>query len=173
MKKNDYQKILNQKGQALFEMILFLPFLMFLYTIYYTAGNSISGSINQQKAVRGYFYTLVKGNSYIVPLVDLRKYKEESITRVGFNSLGWKDHLAGKISVAPCFQFSSLLKNDSTETCGGKSEVELSSRFIRLFTFYGVCGPYYNYTQTPLDDKGYYDIDPHVQALTVSCTMGH
>lgn len=170
MKKN-LPKILNQKGQALFEMIIFLPFLMFLYTIYYTAGNSINGSINQQKAVRGYFYALVKGNSYIVPLVDLKKFKEESISKVGFNSVGWNDHLLGKKSFAPCFKFSSLLKNNVTEECdGSERDAEGSSRFIRLFTFYGVCGPYY--TQTP-QDKDYFDIDPRNQAFAVSCTTGN
>jgi hypothetical protein len=175
MKNSFHQKILNQKGQALFEMILFLPFLMFLYTIYYTAGNSISGSINQQKAVRGYFYALVKGNSYIVSLSEIRKLKEEGVTKVGFNALGWKERVtSGDTPIAPCFRFSSLLKNNMTETCeGSERDGEATSRFIRLFTFYGVCGPYYNFSQTPLDDKGYFDIDPRIQAYTVSCTLGH
>ncbi len=172
MKNKFPQKFLNQKGQALFEMILFLPFLMFLYTIYYTAGNSISGSINQQKAVRGYFYSLVKGNSYVIPLVDLRNFKMNSgITKVGFNTVGWNDHLTGKQSFAPCFKFSSLLKNNSTETCdGNERDEEGTSHFIRLFTFYGVCGPYYTPTQ---DDPNFYDIDPRQQASQVSCTLGN
>jgi hypothetical protein len=55
--KNFKTKFLNQEGQAVFELLIFLPFLLFLYTIYYTAGNAINGSINQQKAVRGYFYS--------------------------------------------------------------------------------------------------------------------
>lgn len=165
------KKFFNQKGQALFEMILFLPFLMFLYTIYYTAGNSISGSINQQKAVRGYFYAIVKGNSYIIPLVDLKFFRDSNITKIGFNSVGWNEHLSGKKSFSPCFKFSSLLKNNSTEECeGSEREAEGSSRFIRLFTFYGVCGPYY--TSTP-EDKDYFDIDPRNQASMVSCTRGH
>lgn len=166
------KKFFNQKGQALFEMILFLPFLMFLYTIYYTAGNSISGSINQQKAVRGYFYALVKGNSYIISLGELKSFRETyNITKMGFNSVGWNEHLSGKKSFAPCFKFSSLLKNGSSEQCeGSEREGEGSSRFIRLFTFYGVCGPYY--TSIP-EDKDYFDIDPRNQATAASCTRGH
>jgi len=149
-------------------MILFLPFLMFLYTIYYTAGNSISGSINQQKAVRGYFYTLVKGNSYIISVNELENFKS-SIKKVGFNSVGWNDHLVGTQSFAPCFKFSSLLKNNSTEECNGNErDAEGSTRFIRLFTFYGVCGPYYIMNQS-----NNYEIDPRFQAGEFSCTLGN
>jgi hypothetical protein len=170
LKKKFQKKFINQKGQALFEMILFLPFLMFLYTIYYTAGNSISGSINQQKAVRGYFYTLVKGNSYVISLGELTRFRRDySIKSVGFNSVGWSDHLVGSQSFAPCFKFSSLLKNNSTEECNGNErDTEGSSRFIRLFTFYGVCGPYYNMNQ-----PNSYEINPGNQAAEKSCTLGN
>ena len=165
------KKYLNQKGQALFEMVLFLPFLMFLYTIYYTAGNSISGSINQQKAVRGYFYALVKGSSYVIPFSDLQKFKRDGINKAGFNAIGWADHLKGQKPFAPCFKFSSILKNGSTEECdSGERDEEGSSRFIRLFTFYGVCGPYYS--PTPQDDS-YFDIHPSQQASQGSCTLGN
>lgn len=169
--KNYFKKITNQKGQALFEMILFLPFLMFLYTIYYTAGNAISGSINQQKAVRGYFYSIVKGNSYVVSLNDLKLFKEKGINRVGFNSIGWNDHLSGVRSYAPCFKFSSLLKNNSTEECESPDrDEEGSSRFIRLFTFYGVCGPVY--TQTT-GEQSLFEIVPQNQSSAALCSLGN
>lgn len=168
--KNLKQKFLNQKGQAIFEMILFLPFILFLYTIYYTAGNSINGSINQQKAVRGYFYSLVKGNSYVVSFNDLKGHKEKNIGRVGFNAIGWNERLENKvISVAPCFHFSSLLKNNSTEVCDGSDREEpQSSRFIRLFTFYGVCGPTYQVEQKD------FVIEPGLQGFdgSVTCILG-
>ena len=48
------------RGQALFEFIVFLPFLLFMLTIMFTVGNAINGSINQQKAVRRYFFTSTK-----------------------------------------------------------------------------------------------------------------
>lgn len=170
MKTNFSKKFLNQKGQALFEMILFLPFLLFLYTIYYTAGNSISGSINQQKAVRGYFYGIVKGNSYIVSLSELKEFSKGGLKRVGFNSVGWKERFEGKESIAPCFKFSSLLKNGSTEECEGKErEEEGSSRFIRLFTYYGVCGP--NYIESDAQGSAYYDIPSNTQTQIASCTL--
>jgi hypothetical protein len=172
MAKKYLKNICNQKGQALFEMILFLPFLMFLYTIYYTAGNAISGSINQQKAVRGYFYTLVKGNSYIVTLNELKSFRDGTgnITNVGFNSVGWDEHLVNQNPIAPCFKFLSLLKNNSEEVCEEKQTEEGQSRFIRLFTYYGVCGA--TYTQNA-QDREFFDIDPRNQASQSSCTLGH
>ena len=170
MMKN--KKFNNQNGQALFEMILFLPFLIFLYTIFYTAGNSISGSINQQKAVRSYFYNRLKGNSYIVSLPDLRSHLKHAVTKVGFTALGWNDYLDdSNKSFAPCFKFSSILKNGSEETCDSDEREEPgSSRFIRLFTFYGVCGAYYTHSTDMVDSKDFFDINPRLQALTESCT---
>lgn len=168
--KSIKRKHLNQNGQAVFEMILFIPFLLFLYTIYYTIGNSISGSINQQKAVRGYFYSLVKGNSYIVNLNDLKGHKQKSVNRVGFNAIGWNEKLDNEVSIAPCFKFSSVLKNSTTEECeSDQRDEERSSRYIRLFTFYGVCGPHYLATQDKVDGKDFFDIDPHYQGISESC----
>lgn len=172
--KNVKKELLNQKGQAIFEMIIFLPFLLFLYTIYYTAGNSISGSINQQKAVRGYFYTLVKGNSYVVSLPDLKAFGEKSIKRVGFNSIGWNESIgADNKSFAPCFKFSSLLKNGLTEECESPArDEELSSRYVRLFTYYGVCGPNY-FAVNGLEGSTFYEIPPNGQTQASSCTIGN
>jgi hypothetical protein len=134
-------KLNNQKGQAFFEMIIFLPFLIFLYTIFYTVGNSISGSINQQKAVRGYYYQTVKGNSYISSAQTLGQLRG-SIKTVGFYALGWAEKLENNTNpVAPCFAFSSFLKNGSSENCEDNSRPSSdTSSFIRIFTMYGVCG---------------------------------
>ncbi len=163
----------NNKGQALFEMILFLPFLMFLYTIYYTAGNSISASINQQKVVRGYYYHLLKGNSYLNTLPDLNALSGNALKRIGFNAVGWRDHsVNNKTSMAPCFKFSSLLKNGSTEECESDArDEESSSRFIRVFTFYGVCGP--SYIKHATDFGDFYDIVPSAQGdISTGCFLG-
>ena len=173
--KSFFVKIKNQKGQALFEMIIFLPFMLFLYTIYYTIGNSISGSINQQKAVRSYFYQIVKGNSYMVTLSDLKGFSTSGLKKVGFNSVGWNERLAdGNTSFAPCFKFSSLLKSNSSEKCDdSEREEEGSSRFIRLFTYYGVCGPSYMETTELSGSNPYYDIPPNGQTQIGSCALGN
>lgn len=142
--------IRNEKGQAIFELILFLPFLVFMVSIFYTIGNSISGSINQQKAVRNYFYFLVKNNSYINTAKEVELYATDNgMKSVGFAAVGWREKsISDRVSIAPCFTFSSMLKNsDSNEECDGPERGQGStgptSHFIRLFTFYGVCGPTY------------------------------
>ena len=164
----------NQKGQAIFEMILFLPLLMFLYTIFYTTGNSMSGSINQQKATRGYFYSLVKQNSYVNRLVDLNSLNKNGIKMVGFNAIGWRDHDQGDTkSFAPCFKFSSLLKNGTTEECDSDQRDEAqSSRFVRVFTFYGVCGPTFSMGKDSVTGDTYIT-EPSAQAHFESCILSN
>ena len=138
-------KLLDQKGQALFEMILFLPFMLFLVTIYYTCGNAINGSINQQKATRGYFYALVRNNAFLNSFSDLDELKSGGLNSIGFSAIGWRDHGVEQEAYAPCFKFSSILNNGSTEDCNGKSPdaADGSSRYVRVYTFYGVCGASY------------------------------
>lgn len=171
--KNNKKTLLkNQKGQAVFELVIFLPFLIFLYSIYYTTGNSISSSINQQKAVRGYFYSLTKGNSYLNSKEDLREYSSAGIKAVGFSSLGWREKTTdgGKNAFAPCFKFTSLLKNESTEECDSpERDEESSSRFIRVFTYYGICGPVYSESS----DAGgvFYEILPANQNNPLYCSL--
>ncbi len=169
LKKN---LINNEKGQAVFELIIFIPFLVFLYSIYYTIGNSISGSINQQKAVRGYFYALVRGNSYINSLTDLQELNGGAVKRIGFNAIGWREKSdgAGKLAFAPCFKFSSVLKSNTTEECDDSTrEDEGKSRLIRVFTFYGVCGP--AYTTSP--NGAYFEIIPGEQNNPYNCSLAN
>ncbi len=156
------QSLSNEKGQAIFEMILFIPFLLFLYTIYYSAGNSISGSINQQKAVRGYYYISLKNNSYVNSMPEVVHLRDLGLKKIGFNAFGWSDHFEGskKEAYGTCFKFSSLLQNGSNEDCNsGEREEVGSSHFVRIFTYYGVCGPTYI-----ADSKGQFYIHPSVQA---------
>lgn len=157
-------------------MILFLPFLVFLFTIYYTVGNSISGSINQQKAVRGYFYALVRNNSYVNSGTDIKEFvTRNGMKRIGFNAIGWREDSKGggdnQQAIAPCFKFSSVLKGDSSETCEGKERGESDmgpvSSYIRLFTFYGVCGPVYTVSTT----GGAPEIGPSNQNSPANCSL--
>jgi hypothetical protein len=171
--KKKFRPLQNQSGQALFELIIFIPFLIFLYTIYSTTGDAISGSINQQKAVRGYFYSLIMGNSYLNTPLDLAEFASKtSVTRVGFSALGWREkgNADGTNAFAPCFKFSSLLKNNANEECDSKErEEEGKSRYIRVFTYYGVCGPVY--TTPPTGDLKHW-IDPSNQTDPSKCSLG-
>ena len=169
----------NQKGQAIFELIIFIPFLVFLYTIYSTAGNSISASINQQKAVRGYFYSLVRGNSYVNTLADLEEFASNNILMVGFSTVGWreKSDKTGKQAFGPCFKFTSLLKGGSSNEDCDAPERETDSRgngithFIRVFTFYGVCGPVYSQIADP-NGIPFFHINPSAQTDPFKCALG-
>lgn len=163
----------NQKGQALFELIIFMPFLVFLFTIFYTIGNSISGSINQQKAVRGYFYTLMKNNSYVNTAKEVDEFvAQNSMRQVGFSAVGWREKAQGNRAIAPCFKFNSMLKdNSSSETCEGKdrgdSDSGPTSSFVRIFTFYGICGPVY----TIPDGSPRMGINPSLQNNPAGCIL--
>lgn len=167
------RKFNSENGQALFEMIIFLPFLIFLFTIFYTAGNAINGSINQQKALRGYFYQVVKGNSYLLTHEDLKSHSSNGIKIAGFNAIGWNETLINeKRSMAPCFKFSNFLKSNSKEECESPDrEEEGSSQIIRVFTMYGVCGPTY-FENQEFDGSGkFYSILPEGQSGISSCTL--
>ena len=167
-KKRVPLKLLDQKGQALFEMILFLPFLFFLVTIYYNCGNAINGSINQQKATRGYFYALIRNNAFLNSQLDLDILATGGLKKIGFNAIGWREHGENDEAYAPCFKFSSILNSNSSEQCNGRSPdaAEGSSRYIRVYTFYGVCGAYYvvsNPAGVP------YQLMPNMQADPGNC----
>lgn len=169
---DEMKKLLkNQRGQAIFELIIFLPFLVFMLSIYYTVGNSLSGSINHQKVVRGYFYALTKNNSYVNTAKDIDEFATKNGMRlVGFSALGWREYGTpdGGKAFGPCFSFPSMFKNGSTESCDDKERGENdTSRFIRVFTFYGVCGPVYTLPQ----NGGRMVIEPQKQNSSALCSL--
>lgn len=137
-------KLNNEEGQAIFELLIFMPILVFFYTIIFNVGNSINVSINQQKATRRYFYHLIKGNSYLPSNNSLTAYRS-GYTRVGIALIGYADRLEGGSSpIAPCFKFNSFFSGDTGETCEEESPGEKQTSFVRVFTAYGICGETYS-----------------------------
>lgn len=137
------KKIKSQKGQSLFEFLVFLPLLVMLIGVFYSFGSAMSMSINQQKAVRGYFYHLLKGNSYGINFPDLVYMSGQGTKRVGMFSIGWRarESGGGKHSFGSCFRVSNIFAGSDNEDCDGPERpTEGSSRFIRSFTAYGICG---------------------------------
>lgn len=164
-----WKTLKNKKGQALFEMVLFLPFLIILYSMFYTIGNSINGSINQQKAVRGYFYSLLKGNSYVNTYADLVHFQGIAFNKIGFASVGWRERSEnqGQRVFAPCFHFVNLLNAGDVEDCAKRERDSDSTKIIRVYTYYGVCGPVY----TTKENAPVFGILPENQSAISGCMM--
>ncbi|MCY4523174.1 MAG: hypothetical protein OXB84_00400, partial [Halobacteriovoraceae bacterium] len=57
------KKKIYSKGQALIELLVFFPFLILLIIAMLKLASAINGSINQQKAVRSYFFYLKIGRA--------------------------------------------------------------------------------------------------------------
>jgi len=144
MKKND------DTGQALIELIIFLPMMFMLYSLISGFANAINASINQQKITRAYFYFRVQHNSTI-PKPDLdestSQYTHQRWTRFGMFFIGWKDYFGtqgqGNSPVMPCYKISLPLGPSAGDNCD-TTYTNPTSQFIRVGTVYGICGATYN-----------------------------
>lgn len=139
MKKN------NQKGQALIELIIFLPLMFMFYSMISGFANAINGSINQQKVSRGYFYYRVQGNS-MVPKPTVGN-NHMSWRTFGMFYVGWMDKFEGGGDeggkpLSPCYKLSIPLAPGTSDSCEAKYTTP-STMFIRVQTVYGVCGTTY------------------------------
>lgn len=132
--------MLKQKGQALIELILFLPFMLMMYTVVVSLGDAIHGSINQQKAVRGYFYYRIQNSSQVTrPLRSNGVPGFTNWTVFGQFWVGWADYLEGNSPVFPCYRLNLPLAAASGDECA-EPYTEPTTQFIRVGTVYGICG---------------------------------
>jgi len=151
-KRDYYLDTKDQKGQAVLELLVFLPVFLFLFVIIYNIGNSINVAINQQKVTRRYFYYIQKGNSFLPGNNILRQWKDSF--RLGYSGLamtGYRDAFIDDNPLAPCFKFPTFLSGSTDETCEEPSEEEGETSFIRIMTGYGVCGETFR-----LSDEGFW-----------------
>lgn len=137
----------DQSGQALLEFLAFLPFIIMMYLITITLGGAIFGSINQQKAARGYLFARVKNNSYLPRPgyagadVDDAELPWRGWERFGTYFIGWKEKFAGAGSpLASCYKLN-LPTKDIEKKC--ESYGKQASQYIRVMTVYGICGATY------------------------------
>ncbi|WP_127715139.1 TadE/TadG family type IV pilus assembly protein [Halobacteriovorax sp. HLS] len=143
-KKKNIFLLGDEKGQAIFEFVIFLPFLIFIYTAFINISSAINGSINQQKATRGYFYRVLLHDSKAP-----NRHTMETLASAGRNvlgpvSLGWRVKSEGDTkSYGACYKFLGFFGNGSDEECDESRSGENDSNFIKVFTFYGVCGNTY------------------------------
>lgn len=129
----------KQKGQSIFEFLVFVPFLLLLLQAFMRVGGAINGSINQQKHLRGYFYYKLKNSSYFPTLSDLSQLGQ--ISQVGYSAFGWNEELVqNRNPKAPCYKLSSFF-GEPIDTCGELTErASQKSQHIRVYTVYGLCG---------------------------------
>lgn len=130
----------NEKGQALIELIIFLPLMITLYSVIGGFASAINGSINQQKIARSYFYYRIQNNSTI-PGPKSGRY--QSWNQFGMFFIGWRDSLINEDEpVMTCYRVSIPFKNAPKEKCED-SYTEKNTLWVRVGTAYGVCGGTY------------------------------
>jgi hypothetical protein len=136
----------NQKGQALIELIVFLPLMLMFYTMIAGFANAINGSINQQKITRGYFYYRAQANSSLPkPAVTDSGggYSHDNWKRFGMFIIGWKDYLENSKPMAPCYKITVPLGTSTTDPPCNEKYTATQTQYIRVQTVYGICGATY------------------------------
>ncbi|MCB9094549.1 MAG: hypothetical protein H6621_05715 [Halobacteriovoraceae bacterium] len=142
----------DERGQAILELIFFLPIMIILLSLLVSFGSSINGAINQQKVTRGYFYSRIKNNS----LMPLNSHDDNAPYRswrlFGMYFAGWMEKFdeGTDFPVQPCYKLNLPLE-EREQNC--QSYPGNSTNFIRVGTVYGLCGTTYLYE--PADDQVY------------------
>ena len=131
----------NEKGQAIFEFIIFLPLLLVLLSILVTISASINSSINQQKFTRGYYFYLQKGNSTLPSYNDIQKM---SGSQIGMLAIGWAERIESNLPVAPCYKMSNMVGFTNEESCDEPLAGRETTNYIRSFTVFGICSEVYS-----------------------------
>lgn len=135
------KKLLDQKGQALVEFLLFLPFMLMMYSVTLSIGNAINASINQQKITRGFFFYRIQNNSTI-PKPNRNLNVHANWQMFGMEITGWMQRLLGDQPVASCYRFRVPLGDTEEDECEN-SYTGTSTQFIRVGTVFGICGSTY------------------------------
>ena len=149
----------GQRGQALIELIIFLPLIVSLYSVIAGFANSINGSINQQKIARAYFYHRIQNNSTF-PGPGQVGGDYQSWELFSFFFIGWKESFKGGGNdeqgspLMTCYKVNVPFKNSPTDKCE-ESYKEARSLWVRVGTVYGACGATYYY----VNNKVYYAPD--------------
>ncbi len=130
----------NENGQAIFEFIIFLPFLLILLSITITISSSINGSINQQKITRGYFFHRVKGNSTIPSPQEMDGF---SVKKVSMRFVGWAEKMDGAENdgspYATCYKMTKLLGIGGNRECDDSLPGDGTTSIIKPRTVFGIC----------------------------------
>jgi len=127
----------HSRGQALFEFLVFTPLLLGLIVTFLSVSSAINGNINQQKALRGYIYNIMKGNPFIISNNDLKLLSKE---RASFFAIGYNEKNQGEKPFATCYKMHLFgNSNGGGENCDSSGRSGSDTRFIRVLTVYGLC----------------------------------
>jgi len=128
----------DQRGQALIELIIFLPLIVTLYSVISGFANSINGSINQQKIARSYYYYRIQNNSTTPSPLSVPSFESWSYFSVFF--IGWRDYVKGGGSpIMPCYKVSIPFKDSPNDKCEDSYQND-KSLWVKVGTVYGTCG---------------------------------
>lgn len=141
--KNLFEIIENEEGQSVIEFVIFLPFLLMMYTATMSIANAINGSLNQQKVTRAYFYYTLQNNStFPRPYRDGGSQPYNYWTQFGMQIMGWTEKLVNEEPVMTCYKFKIPLGTAKGDSCE-KSYRTTTTQYIRVGTVYGACGTTY------------------------------
>jgi len=165
--------VTEESGQSIFEFVLFVPILLGLISIFISVTGAINGSINQQKAVRSYYYFINKGNPKLPSNFDLKVIEKAggaNFQSIGFFVLGYreKDDQSEKEQFAPCYPIHKFGSSDKNETCDDPDFGDNQTSFVRVFTAYGICGASYRPAN---DDRRWYKAEFRGASSPGSCAV--
>ncbi len=136
------KKMKKQKGQAIFELIIFLPIFLFLMKTLFDYGDAINHSINQNKAVRSYYFYTAANDSNLPNLAYLGEFQSKSVKTISLDTFSWSTQTVPDESAFPmgsCVKVPGFLGNDLPGECDAPQPDDMKSQFIRVYTSFGVC----------------------------------
>jgi len=129
----------REKGQSLFEFLVFLPIMLVCLTSLISFGSAINASINQQKIARGYFFALLRGNAFANRHQELVELEGGGVNNASMFFIGWADKMSGESPYAPCYKITNVLSSSApNEECKGKTTGD-TSQFVKVKTVFGLC----------------------------------
>ena len=162
----------DEKGQSLFEFLIFVPFLVMLFASLVKIQGAINASINQQKSARGYFFNLLRHNSMFPDRGEVKTiFDNGSIQTIGMSVIGWRDYSKGgddgegsKNPVSSCFKLVGVSNSSANEECEDSVEATKTElRNIRVYTAFGLCSANYS------NDNGLISYRPDVSGRSNAC----
>src|SRR5690606_23147432 len=125
-----------QKGQAIFELIVFLPLFLYMTKIMFDYGDAINHSINQNKVVRGYYFYTISNDSNAPNLAFSKDFYTRGRIQgpdavIGSDSYAWSSESTrdGRKPNGSCVKVPGFLGNElPSDECLTPSIEEQKSR---------------------------------------------